>query len=186
MAKSKPVAWSIETWPIARPVPYSNNARIIPDSAVDKVAASIKEFGWRQPIVVDEHDVIIAGHTRLRAARKLGLTEVPVRIAIGLSQDKVDAYRLMDNRSNQETSWDNDMVVDELMTLRSEGYDLQMTGFEASEVSTLLGPLSSEDGVGDLLKAKTPSEPDHSSKKSDPGKKSQILCPKCGNHFLEA
>jgi ParB-like chromosome segregation protein Spo0J len=73
----------IEEWSIDRPIPYARNARQIPQSAIDKVAASISEFGWRQPIVVDEHDVIIAGHTRLLAARKLGLATVPVHVARG-------------------------------------------------------------------------------------------------------
>ena len=71
----------IEFWPIDRPVPYAKNPRKIPQSAIDKVAASIKEFGWRQSIVVDAEGVIVVGHTRLLAARKLGLLEVPVHVA---------------------------------------------------------------------------------------------------------
>src|SRR6185503_8691385 len=101
---------TIELWPIDRPIPYARNARKIPDAAVDKVAASIKEFGWRQPIVVDEQGVIIAGHTRLLAARKLGLTEVPVHVAIGLTPAQVKAYRLLDNRAHEETTWDLELL----------------------------------------------------------------------------
>src|SRR5439155_1403588 len=78
----------------------------ISDAAVAKVAASIQEFGWRQPIVVDANRVIVAGHTRLLAARKLGLKEVPVHVADNLTPAQIKAYRLMDNRSHDETSWD--------------------------------------------------------------------------------
>src|SRR3982074_851240 len=89
---------TIENWPIVRPIPYARNARRIPQSAIDKVAASIKEFGWRQPIVVDSEDVIIAGHTRLLGAQKLELSEVPVHVALNLTPAQVKAYRIMDNR----------------------------------------------------------------------------------------
>jgi ParB-like chromosome segregation protein Spo0J len=75
----------IEFWPIERPVPYAKNPRKIPQSAIDKVAASIKEFGWRQSIVVDAEGVIVVGHTRLLAARQLGLLEVPVHVAADLT-----------------------------------------------------------------------------------------------------
>src|SRR3954468_9741544 len=96
----------IQLWPITRPIPYARNARKISQAAVDKVAASIKEFGWRQPIVVDKEDVIIAGHTRLLAAQKLGLEKVPVHVADNLTTAQVKSYRLMDNRANQESAWD--------------------------------------------------------------------------------
>ena len=81
----------IEIWPIEKPIPYARNARKISDAAVAKVAASIKEFGFRQPIVVDTEGVIVAGHTRLLAARKLGLTEVPVHVATGLTPAQIKA-----------------------------------------------------------------------------------------------
>jgi ParB-like chromosome segregation protein Spo0J len=96
----------VELWLIDRPIPYARNARKLSGQAVDKVAASLKEFGWRQPIVVDEEGVIVVGHTRLMAAKKLGMTEVPVHVATGLSKAQVKAYRLMDNRAHQETDWD--------------------------------------------------------------------------------
>ena len=94
---------NIELWDIGRVIPYARNARKIPDKAVNKVAASIKEFGWRQPIVVDRESVIIVGHARLLAAQKLGLTQVPVHVADNLTPAQVKAYRIMDNRSHQET-----------------------------------------------------------------------------------
>jgi ParB-like chromosome segregation protein Spo0J len=85
----------IESWPIDRPIEYARNARKITQAAVDKVAASLQEFGWRQPIVVDKGGVIIVGHVRLRAAKQLKLTHVPVHVAANLTPAQVKAYRLM-------------------------------------------------------------------------------------------
>ena len=119
----------IALWPVAKIIPYARNARAIPPPAVDKVAASIEEFGWRQPIVVDGEGVIIAGHTRLLAAQKLGLAEVPVHIAVSLSPAQIKAYRLMDNRSHQDTTWDDELLAVELSELQSMAVDLSLTGF---------------------------------------------------------
>jgi len=95
----------IELWPIDKLIPYARNARKIPQAAIDKVAASIKEFGWRQPIVVDVDGVIVAGHVRLLAAKQLGEKKVPVHVASGLTPGQIKAFRLMDNRSHQESGW---------------------------------------------------------------------------------
>jgi ParB-like chromosome segregation protein Spo0J len=83
----------IEMWPVEKPIEYARNARKITQAAVDKVAASIQEFGFRQCIVVDKDGVIIVGHVRLRAAKKLGLTHVPVHVAANLTAAQVRAYR---------------------------------------------------------------------------------------------
>ena len=93
--------------------PYEQNPRLN-DQAVDAVAASIREFGWRQPIVVDEQGVIIVGHTRWKAARKLGVETVPVHVATGLSPEQVKAYRLADNKSGELAEWDMDLLPIEL------------------------------------------------------------------------
>jgi DNA modification methylase len=128
----------IESWAIDRPVEYARNARSITQAAVDKVAASIKEFGFRQPIVVDREGVIIVGHVRLRAAKKLGLTEVPVHVATNLSPGQVRAYRLMDNRSHEEVEWDMEMLAAELLELRDMDVDALLTGFNGRELDALL------------------------------------------------
>src|SRR5687768_66497 len=106
----------IELWPLDRVRPYPGNPRVN-DGAVDAVAASLKEFGWRQPIVVDEQGVVVVGHTRLLAARKLGLTEVPVHVAEGLSEAQVKAYRLADNATNEIAEWDYKLLPIELAGL---------------------------------------------------------------------
>jgi hypothetical protein len=130
---------TIEVWPIDRLIPYARNARNITDTAVAKVAGSIREFGWRQPIVVDAQRVIIAGHTRLLAARQLRLTEVPVHVADNLTPAQVKAYRLMDNRSHDETSWDYALLGPELLDLQSLGFgNLELTGFDQSEIADFL------------------------------------------------
>ena len=100
----------IEMWPLERIRPYEKNARKIPQRAVDKVAASLQEFGWQQPIVVDKHGVIIVGHARRLAALQLGWTEAPVHVADKLTPAQIRAYRLMDNRSHEEAGWDLDLL----------------------------------------------------------------------------
>jgi hypothetical protein len=139
----------IELWPIDRPIPYARNARRIPQAAVDKVAASIKGFGWRQPIVVDRHDVIIVGHARLLAAQKLGLTEVPVHVAANLTPEQVKAYRLMDNRSHQEAEWDLELLAPELSELQAMNADLLLTGFDQHEIASLLAKADAVEGLTD-------------------------------------
>jgi len=98
---------------------------------------SIREFGFRQPIVVDENFVVVCGHTRLLAAKELGLKEVPVHV-VDLPPDKVRAYRLLDNRSHEETTWDEDLLGLELLDLKGLGIDLDLTGFGLDEIDTYL------------------------------------------------
>ncbi|MGA3028034.1 MAG: DNA modification methylase [Bryobacteraceae bacterium] len=133
------------SWPITRPIPYARNSRKIPERAVDKVAASIREFGWRVPIVVDKDGFIICGHTRLLAAKKLGLREVPVHVADNLTPAQVKAYRLMDNRSHEDTQWDLDLLGPELAELRDLDFDLELTGFDGREIDELLSGPDADD-----------------------------------------
>jgi ParB-like chromosome segregation protein Spo0J len=119
----------IETWPIDRLIPYDKNPRIN-DDAVEAVMASIREFGFRQPIVVDDDGVIIIGHTRLKAAKKLGLTEVPVHIARGLSPEKVKALRIADNKTAEIAEWNLELLPIELAELQGLDFDLGLLGFD--------------------------------------------------------
>lgn len=119
--------------------PYPGNPRKN-EAAVAKVSASIREFGFRQPIVTDEAGVVIAGHTRLLAARALGMTEVPVHVARGLSPAQVKAYRLADNRVAQEAEWDMEALRVEIGELSALDFDLGLTGFDDEELSALLSP----------------------------------------------
>lgn len=149
----------VTSWPVSRPIPYARNARKISQASIDKVAASIKEFGWRQPIVVDKEDVIIAGHTRLLAAHKLCMEQVPVHVANNLTPAQVKAYRLMDNRSNDEAEWDIDLLGPELMDLQGLDIDLSLTGFGDDELAKFLATADAFAGLTD--EDAVPDAPDH-------------------------
>ncbi|HYM08310.1 MAG TPA: ParB N-terminal domain-containing protein, partial [Terriglobales bacterium] len=129
---------TITYWPIEKITPYDRNARKIPQKAIDKVAASIQEYGWRQPIVVDKEGVIICGHVRWLAATKLALEQAPVHQATNLTPAQVRAYRLMDNRSHEDTAWDQDLLAEEMSELRDLEMDLNLTGFDPQEIDALL------------------------------------------------
>jgi DNA modification methylase len=128
----------IEMWTLDRVRPYENNPRIN-DDAVDAVANSIREFGFAQPIVVDSDSVIIVGHTRLKAARKLGLHRVPVVVASHLSPDQVRAYRIADNKSAELAEWDYDLLPIEISALKEANYDLGLLGFDTEELAKIMG-----------------------------------------------
>jgi ParB-like chromosome segregation protein Spo0J len=127
----------VEWWPLDGPQPYDANPRIIGEQAVAKVAASLREYGWHLPIVVDEQGVIIAGHARPLAARELDLDRVPVHVARGLSPEKVAAYRLMDNRSADEAQWHFDLLQTELEQLLDGDFEMALTGFDEAEIATV-------------------------------------------------
>jgi len=123
--------------PLEQLIPYARNPRKNAD-AIATVAASLAEFGWRQPIVVDEDMVILAGHTRLEAARQLGLTSAPVHIARGLTPAQAKAYRLMDNRAHENAAWDEVLLGLEFHDLQGEAFDLALTGFSDGELDRML------------------------------------------------
>jgi DNA modification methylase len=127
----------IEERPIATIRPYDRNPRLN-DDAVDAVAASIREFGFRQPIVVDEGGLIIVGHTRYKAALKLGLEMVPVHVAKGLTPAQAKAYRIADNQTATLSQWNNDLLPLELIELQKMDFDLNLTGFTADDLMRLL------------------------------------------------
>ena len=117
----------IELWPFERVIPYDRNPRQN-DQAVDAVAASLREFGFRQPIVVDRDGVIVVGHTRWKAARKLGLTQVPVHVT-DLTPEQAKAYRLADNQTATIAEWDKELLPLELADLKEANFDLGLLGF---------------------------------------------------------
>jgi ParB-like nuclease domain len=125
---------------------YEDNPRHN-DAAVEAVAASIKEFGFRQPLVLDEGDFIIVGHTRYKAAKKLVLEEVPCHIAVGLSPEQARAYRIADNQTATIATWDEDKLALELLALQEAGFDMSLTGFTAEELLSLMS--SPTDGLTD-------------------------------------
>ena len=129
----------IELWKLDRIKPYDRNPRIN-DAAVDAVAESIRQYGFRQPIVVDTDGVIICGHTRYKAAQKLGLEKVPVHVAKDLTPEQVKAYRIADNRLAEIAEWNLDLLPIELTELKALDVDLEMLGFSEDELAKLLDP----------------------------------------------
>lgn len=127
----------------ARPIgdikPYDNNPRVN-DGAVEAVAASIREFGFRQPIVVDSDNVIICGHTRYKAALQLGLEKVPVHVATDLSPEQIKAYRIADNKTGELAEWNFDLLPIEIAALEIADFDLNLLGFDSSELAKLMDP----------------------------------------------
>ncbi|MCL2306042.1 MAG: ParB N-terminal domain-containing protein [Planctomycetaceae bacterium] len=117
--------------------PYEKNPRLN-DKAVDPVAASLKEFGFRQPIVVDNDNVIVVGHTRYRAALKLGLTKVPVHVATDLSSEQVRAYRIADNKTAEIADWNLEILPIEISELKAAGFDMGTLAFSDKELTQLL------------------------------------------------
>jgi len=123
--------------------PYDKNPRDN-DGAVEAVARSIREYGFRQPIVVDADSVIIVGHTRWKAAQKLGLAEVPVHVATDLTPAQIKAYRIADNKVAELASWDMELLPIELSELRGMDVDLELLGFSSEELEKMLGATGTE------------------------------------------
>lgn len=121
---------TVQDMPLVELIPYENNPRNN-DDAVDKVAASIREFGFRVPIIVDKYNVIVAGHTRLKAAELLGLETVPVIRADDLTDEQIKAYRLADNKTAEFADWDFAKLEEELEALS----DVDMTAFGFEELT---------------------------------------------------
>jgi ParB-like chromosome segregation protein Spo0J len=120
-------------------VPYARNARTHSDQQVDQIAASIAEWGWTMPVLIDEGGVILAGHGRVLAARRLGIEEVPVIVAKGWSEPQRRAYVLADNKLTLNGGWDEDLLRVEIADLELEGFELELAGWSADELSGLLG-----------------------------------------------
>ena len=144
--KTSNPADKIERWDIDKLIPYARNARTHSDEQVAQIAASIKEWGWTTPILVDEQGSIIAGHGRTMAARQLGIKEVPVMVARDWSDAKKRAYVLADNKLAMNAGWDNDLLSLELAELKGLDFDLDLIGFNADELDALM-PIE----TGDML-----------------------------------
>jgi len=159
----------IERWPVDKLIPYARNARTHSDEQVAQIAASIREWGWTTPVLVDEQGGIIAGHGRTMAARKLGMDEVPVIVARGWTDAQKKAYILADNKLAENAGWDNDMLRLELDDLKEFDFDLELIGFTLDEIMNY--------NIDD-------SYPESSTKEINPDDyKMGCVCPKCGFEF---
>jgi hypothetical protein len=142
----------MEQWPadeverrkVADLIPYARNSRTHSEAQVAQIAASIREWGWTMPILVDEVGNVIAGHGRIMAAQKLGLKDVPCMTATGWSEGKRRAYVIADNKLALNAGWDDEMLRVEFDDLRDMGFDLELTGFDIGEITGLF--LEKKDG----------------------------------------
>jgi ParB-like chromosome segregation protein Spo0J len=167
--------------PVEALVPYAKNSRTHSDAQVAQLAGSVREFGWTNPVLLDESGGIIAGHGRVLAARKLAMTEVPCIVLTGLSDQQRRAYVLADNKLALNAGWDAELLALELQTLVSEGVELDLMGFDQKEFDALLGSMSpglddsgfSGTGIGGVGAAEL--NPD--------GYEFEHRCPKCGFEF---
>src|SRR5258708_39335372 len=144
-----PMARSIEYWPLDKLIPYARNPRTHSDAQVAQIAASIVEFGFNNPILVDSKAGIIAGHGRLLAARKLQLTEVPVIVLDHLTEAQKRAYIIADNQLAMNAGWDEDLLRIELAALQEEDVNLNLIGFEDEELARLLAAQDAVQGLSD-------------------------------------
>src|SRR5687768_8865698 len=144
----------VERWPVEKLIPYARNARTHSPAQVDQIAASIKEWGWTNPVLVAEDNTLIAGHGRVLAARKLRITEVPVMIAIGWTEAQKKAYAIADNKLTLNGGWDDELLGLELGELELLGFDLDLIGFSEAERAALAScgnvGLTDPDEVPDL------------------------------------
>ena len=155
----------IELWPLERLVPYAKNARTHSDAQVTQIAASIAEFGFNNPVLVDTHAGIIAGHGRVLAARKLGLNQIPVVVLDHLSETQKRAFIIADNRISDNAGWDDEVLRGELAELKDSDLDLALLGFSEDDLATLLAvdapetaPSSGEEAAEEEI-PETPPEP---------------------------
>ena len=130
-------------------IPYAKNSRTHDDAQIAQIAASIKEFGWTNPILIDGEKGIIAGHGRLMAARKLKMDKVPVIELSGMTEAQKKAYVIADNRLALNAGWDNTLLTIELNELLNDGFALEILGFDKDELDALLNPIEETEGLTD-------------------------------------
>ena len=162
-----------ETWQIDKLIEYARNQRKN-DHAVDRVAAAIREFGFRVPVVAKSDGTVVDGHLRLKAAKKLGLTEVPVVLADDMTDLQIKAFRLSVNKMAELAEWDDELLAIELHELNAADFDMALIGFDAGELSSAMN-------LDSLIEQDAP---ESSSKEIDPDDyKMGCMRPKCGFEF---
>ncbi len=139
---------SVEHWPLDRLRAYARNPRTHSDAQVAQIAASIVEFGWTNPVLVAGDGTVIAGHGRLDAARRLGLSMVPVLVLDHLSEAQRRAYVIADNKLALNAGWNDELLAAELHALNGDGFNLELTGFDETELDRLMAPLDDDAGTG--------------------------------------
>lgn len=149
---------TVEIWPVDKFIPYARNPRKN-DAVVDQMVAAIKEFGFRIPIMATSDGTIVDGHLRLKAAQRLGMTELPVTLADDMTEAQIKAFRLLANRSVAWAEWDNELLSLELKDLQDFGYDLGLTGFDADELKSIMEDSQQEGLTDEDAVPEAPAEP---------------------------
>lgn len=156
----------IENVPLTKLIEYTRNPRVHSKDQVSQIVASVKQFGWTNPIIIDEAGMILAGHGRFQAAKVLEMETVPCIRLTGLSADELRAYIVADNKIGLNAVWDEELLRAELQELASQSLDLTMTGFSSEE-------------LGELLKAMEEPKPPSEFPSVDSDIKTEYCCPKC-------
>ena len=149
-------------------IPYHNNPKQHPAEQIDKIASSIKNFGFNVPLVIDKDYEVIAGHGRLEAARKLGLEEIPCIVKDDLTESQIRAYRIADNKT-AESGWELEQLAEEFELLKLDDYDLELTQFDKEEIEGIIT-------VPDFQPVGEDEQPRLDEKK-------KVVCPNCGEEF---
>ena len=190
MLDIKWAADKVERRQLSELIPYDRNSKLHPDSQIDQLANSIREWGWTIPILIDEKDTVLAGHGRLYAAQKLGLSDVPCMVAEGWSDEKKKAYVIADNKLAEKGGWDNALLYAELKEINNSSFDLALMGmeddFKLMDFSPNLEPTYNhhEIGASDFTAAE-----ENIQKQIDgaTGKKDEqgieVICPHCAEQF---
>ena len=188
----------MENWPadqverrsIEALIPYARNSRVHSEEQVAQIAASMKEWGWTNPVLIDEDGGIIAGHGRVMAARKLGYDEVPCMVASGWTDAQKKAYVIADNRLAEMANWDMNQLMDEAQSLMDEGFNIDLVGIDqmlvdaaSHDFSPILEPKTSKGEVTDDQIQKKQSEIDGKFEKMAEQSFVDVICPECGCEF---
>lgn len=150
-------------------IPYKNNSRTHSEEQIEQIVSSIKEFGFTNPILIDEDNNIIAGHGRLLGAKKLDMKEVPCIVLKNLTETQKKAYIIADNKMALNASWNDELLKLELESLKDLDFDLDLTGFNENEIDEILNPVTIDWSDVDDLSEQTYEEPGHN----------MLECPKC-------
>ena len=169
-------------------IPYDRNPKIHPDTQIEQLANSIREWGWTMPILIDKNDQIIAGHGRLFAAKKLRISEVPCTRAEGWTEQQKKAYVIADNKLAENGEWDTNEYFNQLKEMSNDGYDLTLMGVDIDMSAFNFNPVyepsfdASEIDEGKMIKADQSMQNDQSSR-LQPQQTTDVICPHCGEEF---
>jgi ParB-like chromosome segregation protein Spo0J len=158
----------VQEWPVSRFIPYARNPRRN-DAAISKMIGSIKEFGFKVPILARSDGTVVDGHLRLKAAEQLGLSELPVILCDEWTEAQVKAFRLIANRSVAWADWDEDLLRIEFEELKTLNFDLDLTGFDSNELTEIMR------GIPDVAFKEYNEDVE--------GEVRQVDCPQCGHRF---